>query len=903
MLTAATRVRTEERRDVFGAFVTLLGFMGGHALLETARDALFLSSLPASHLPWAYLSIAIVALPLTLNRPAFLKRLSSRHELSAWLVFAGVVTAAFWLALRWPRPLLFYALYTWSGVLATIVVVRFWTALGTLFTVTQAKRLFAVIGTGSVLGAILGSAAARLLAEWLPARHLVLAAAVAFVSASLGPRFLPVADPGTTGEHQRRPMLELMPVLRRIWSRPYLRHVALLILVSTVTLTTVDFLFKLTVDRYIAPGQFDEFFASVYLTLNVLSLVVQVVAVGWVVRRVGVVPAVAVMPALILVAGAGFAVASGVGLALVLKGVDGTLRHSLNRTGTELLFVPLAVEARARIKAVIDVVGQRGGQAVASLLILLIVAVTTNLVVFAVLATLSAMLWLATAWRLRGPYLDVFRETLSQEITARTIRFPALDLASLETLLSTLNDPDDRRVIAALDLLAAQAKLNVVPALILYHPSPDVVIHALTLFTDSDRTDVVQVVERLHTHREAGVRAAALVCESVLRPARAPLDRSRNDRAAEVRAVAVAGLVGGGWLDRDEGAAAIRSIVRSEHRDARLALARAVQHLHGGEFEDALIGLAGDPDADVRVEAVRAMRHAGSLRSVPTLIGLLSYRALRDEVRLTLLALGPAVLPRLVEALRNPELAHGIRRQIPSAIAAFGSQQAANLLAECLPDETDGMIRFKVLDALGVQQEANPHVRLPSAVLTRASSQTLAAATGFLRWRQELESSARQSPAVRTALHELLVALLEDKQRHALERLFRLLDLQEPDQGFLQVYRGLHSARRESRAGGRELLEHMVPSGVRAPLLVLIDDSLEPRGGEGDHYPSVNRSAVLAEIVRSSTESLSAVAAHHAAELDYAELAGELARCTPLSPAHATVLGHARERLVGGSAV
>ena len=55
-------VRPEERRPALVAFATLFGFIGSHAVLETARDALFLAKLPASRLPWMYLAIAAVSL-------------------------------------------------------------------------------------------------------------------------------------------------------------------------------------------------------------------------------------------------------------------------------------------------------------------------------------------------------------------------------------------------------------------------------------------------------------------------------------------------------------------------------------------------------------------------------------------------------------------------------------------------------------------------------------------------------------------------------------------------------------------------------------------------------------------------------------------------------------------------
>ncbi len=901
ILTALGRIRPEERGDVLGALLTLLGFMCGHALLETARDALFLSSLPARYLPWAYLGIAVIALPLTLTRPAFLRRLSSQHELSAWLVFAAVVTFAFWLAVPWGGAPVLYTLYTWSGVLATIVVVRFWTVLGNLFTVTQAKRIFAVIGSGSVLGAIMGSGLARILSELLPARHLVAAAAAVFLLASLGPRLLARLD-GPTITAGASPMVDLAQVGRHIWDRPYLRSVATLILVSTVTFTLVDFVFKLTASRVVAVEQLDEFFSSVYLTLNVISLVVQVFVVGWLVRRAGVSAAVASVPILLVFGSLGFAVGGGLALALLLKGVDGSLRHSLYRTGTELLFVPIAVEMRGRVKAVIDVLGQRGGQALASLGILLVVTLTTSATVFGVAALLMGSVWLVLAWRLRGRYLDVFRETLSEEITETRLAFPALDLASLETLLSTLNDVDDRKVIAALDILAAQGKVRVIPALILYHPSPAVVLHALGVFSDSGRDDVLPIVERLRDHASPGVRAAALLVESVMRPDRPLLEEATRDPAPEVRATAVVGLVAGGWCTGAQAAEALEAVVR-EGPDAQIALADAIAQQPDAAFQTALIRLAAARNDEVQVAAVAAMREVGSARFVPVLLDLLSHRTLRDEVRLTLIALGLPVLPRLAEALRDAKLPHAIRRHLPHTIGAFGTQQAADLLLSHLVEETDGMVRFKILRALGRLVSDYPHLSVNLAALARAAPQTLAAATGFMRWRRALELGAARDPRRRSPLHALLVDLLRDKQQHSVERVFRLLNLETRNDDYVRIFRGLHSNRRESRAGSRELLENLVPVAVRGRLLDLIDDALDSGSIAVEERGIAEYETVLMEMLESPTESLSAVAAHHAAELGLVALVPILERCAALSPTHEAALAHARERLGHGGAV
>src|SRR5262249_12587018 len=151
------------------AFATLLGITAGHTLLETARDALFLARLPAARLPWVYLAIA--ALGLVLSRGRRRTGRAARYGITAALVLASAITFAFWVATIAVRPtLLLYALYLWTGVFASWVIVEFWLMLGATYTVVQAKRLYGFVGAGSVLGAVAGAGAARALAAILPAQ-------------------------------------------------------------------------------------------------------------------------------------------------------------------------------------------------------------------------------------------------------------------------------------------------------------------------------------------------------------------------------------------------------------------------------------------------------------------------------------------------------------------------------------------------------------------------------------------------------------------------------------------------------------------------------------------------------------------------------------------------------------
>lgn len=899
-------VRPAERRDTLGAFLTLLGFMAGHALLETARDALFLAELPVSLLPWVYLTLAASALVLT-RYHAYLARYFRRgQELNVWLVFAGLVTAALWLAIFWAGDWIFYVLYAWSGILATLIVVRFWTMLGDRFTVTQAKRLFAVIGSGSVIGAIVGSGLARILTESMPAQHLVLFAGLAFLASSFGPLLLSApAAPSARPQQTVNGPADLRRVGRLIWARPYLLRVAMTILLATVTFTLIDFVFKSTVARLVPDDQLGEFFASVYFTLNILSLGVQLVAVSWVLRRVGVNVALAIVPTVLLLGSIGFIVSGGLAAVLLLKGSDGSMRYSLYRTTTELLFVPISAEVRGRVKTFIDVLGQRGGQALGSLLVLLVLTVTASETAIAVVAAAAAGVWLYLVVQLKPHYLDVFRQTLREGITATRIEFPALDVASLETLLATLNSPDDRRVIAALDLLAGQNKLRVVPGLILYHPSPPVVIHALELFSAAGRDDVLPLVDRLLSDPNEKLRVASLRARATLHADETILRTAVGDPSFEVRATAMVGLASRNWMSPREARAELDGAVKTGDLDTMLATARAIRALATPKFNALLLKFTTIEDTAVQLETIRAIRVLKDAAFTSALIGLLPRRAIRDEARATLVSLGPTALEGMATKLGDPNLAHAVRRHLPRAIAAFGTPRASIILLNHLLEESDGMIRFKILRALGKLRTNNPRLPLDHRAIEQALEQNVNAAFRFMRWKHALESKTATVPGRLREHHEILVGLLRDKQAHTLERLFRLLNLQANDEEFLRIYRGLHSPKREARAGSRELIEHVVQPPVRRSMLTLVDDLYDVVGvgspnDDSGRFPRYED--VLGELLASGIQSVSSFAAHQAKELRLVGLGDSLGRIKPLSPAHAAVLKDAADALRRASA-
>jgi len=435
----------------------IAGITAAHAVLETARDSLFLARLPPSRLAWVYLAIAAVSLLLFVFEARRGGR-RGRDALAVWLAVSAVIDVVFWSLVETPASWTLYALYTWSGVFASLVVVRFWTLAGDLFSIGQAKRLFSLIGAGGVIGAILGSSLARVLVVSFEPRHLLLASAsVLLVTAAAVRSLLPAPEASTSSTAgPRLDSFDLSWPLQAIWLRPYLRRLSAIVVLSAVALTLVDFLFKSAVAASVPPDRLGAFFASTYLVLNTLSLATQLFAVSWLIRRLSVNRVLSVLPTLVIAATTAVVLGGGLVAALALKGLDGVLRHSLHRTALEVLYVPLTGDLRSRVKGFIDVLGQRGGQALASLLILASAALTDSLIVCGVAVMVLAVAWIRIATTLESHYLDLFRETLSEVSMRSRLDFPDMDLASLETLLKNLNSADDTEVVAALNMFAEQ---------------------------------------------------------------------------------------------------------------------------------------------------------------------------------------------------------------------------------------------------------------------------------------------------------------------------------------------------------------------------------------------------------------------------------------------------------------
>ncbi len=858
-----------ERRTTITSFVFLLALMSAHSLMETARDALFLGALPAERLPYVYLIIVVVSALVSRRVTPLFERVRTELGLRAWLIVCSIVTAGFWVVVEHAGDAGYYALYVWSAVATTLALIQFWTFLGDLLSMSTAKRVYSFVAAGSAFGAIIGSGLAAVLTALVGARDILVVAAAAFALSAVAPWLLArwnadklrPPDPGA-------PAIGLRELTRKTLAHPYHRAITALIVLTTMTVTLGDYLFKSAVAARVSPEHLGEFFGGAYFAFNALGLFVQLVLVSAVIRRFTITTSLAILPLFMLLGGTGFFVGGGIYAAALLRGADGSLRYSLHRTALELLYVPLSHAARSRLKLFNDLLAQRAAQGLASLAILGVVAIEASESSIAAALCIFATAWLALAVRLRRPYLDIFRRKLDPEMLAE-LEFPELDIRSLESLVAGLNDVDDRKVMAAMDILAREGRVNTIPALILYHPSENVVLRAIDLFAAGDRRDFIAVARRRLHDANPLLRASLLAATASVAAEEQDIRELLTDGDHAVRVIAAAVMLQRGWGVAEELRDQVRAELAHDHESCQLAFLRAMPR-RGAGFEDELVTLLSSSSPRVRRRTIAEMVRIGDPRFLLPIRDALTDRTTRDAAQDALHDWGESSLAMLLDALDDRDLAPPLRWQLPYAIGQFPARMVVPHLAVNLRTEPDGMVRYRTIRELERIQQREGKLDI-EAHLVDVASDLVSTALELLNWRVALEQNAQENPELMTSTHRLTEELIAGKETNTHNLIVHVIGLGSPGEDIGSIVRGLRSPDDALRSSSLELIEHLIPARYRASMVTLLSD--QPPAARlltlASIYPSrkLDYSELMKVLLQSDDFMLRSLAARRVGEL------------------------------------
>jgi AAA family ATP:ADP antiporter len=820
-------LREGERAAFWGVFSVLFLTISAHTVLETARDALFLAKLAPRNLAFVYMATAAAMVALTPVSVRLTRGAGPKNALVVSLIMTAFTAA--WFRMRPPEAASVFGLYVFGASSATLLVGQFWLLAGTIFSAAQSRRLFGALASGGVLGGVAGGGVAALLLPIMPVRSLLgVATLLYFTAAAVAARLIveevapATRAPGSSAVASARPVQRTE--LSTVRHDPFLLRLAAMAVLSVCASVVIDYLYKTKVSRTLAPSELGEFFARYQVLLSLGSLLLQVVITGPVVQRIGVVGLALTAPLLLAFGGTTTALlAAPFWLVVVLKGADTSLRNSLGRVASELLWAP--VEQQARARGFVDLIVTRAAQAIAGGALL---AATMGRDLppgeLAAAAAVLSVLWLVLAGGIRAPYIELFRKAISRGGVEREFMLAELDLTSVETLLEALARPQPSEVIAAMNVLAERKRERLMPALILLHDDEGVLVRALELLGPSGRKDWLALGERLLDHSstrvaQAAVRAFALAGESAL--------VSRASRHSNVALRTFAGLylaqLGGQQLAGDPLRWELFDDDDEEH-SLKLAFIESLEAHPTPDTPRILLGFARLPALGSAV--TEALETAGDETAIDFLISRLRWADDRLSARRGLRRLGQPALQALERALWEPSTDRRVRIHLPRSISAFRSVESLAILLRALVEHDNGLVRYKALrglEELALETSLRIEVTPIFRELTRNAREYLRLFSARLALLEDRAAGARLEV-------QLVRELLDDKIAQSRDRLARLLQVLHRADDIPAIFAALGSSDRRRRGRAVEFLDALIhgvdraSDEVAALLRLVVDD-------------------------------------------------------------------------------
>jgi ATP:ADP antiporter, AAA family len=847
----------KELRRAFPIFAYLFLTMASSVASKAARDALFLDRYRAIDLPYVDIAIAVlVGLVATLYIWVG-HRTNLRNLQVGSLIFFALNALFFWLwaaFAAYESGALFVVIYVWVGVFSVLAPSQVWTLANYVLTTREAKRSFGFIGSGAILGWIVGGLATREgVSEFGTESMLGFVAVSLFICAAIvvkiwrdRPDYVGNDTPASGFVRDRFPLSSSLQLLRE---SSYLKAIAALILIAAMSTTIAGWQFKAIAKASVPDtDELAMFFGTFNMIAGLMSLVLQLVLTGRVLRTVGVGPALFIVPTAMLMGSAGVLMLGTLVAAAALKASDQVLRYSIDKATVELLYLPVPASHTFRVKSFIDTVIYRLGDAMGGLMVLLFAAVLGwTAVQMSVIAMVFVVVWMGVAYVARNQYVENLRESIHQHrVDSERAAMPVIDRDTTAHITSRLKgSPKEIAYALSLFELAHDRKIHPAVRGLLRHDAPEIRQQAIRLLARAGDATVKKEVEQLVKDPSLAVRTEALLYLTEF-DAGDPLQRIEalgDFEDFSIQAALVAFLARPGRSQNLDAAKLLLSKMidtpGEEGRRGRLEAARLLSVLPDA-FDRELKTLLDDEDMEVAQAAIAAVGAHKKRPLIGELIDRIDEPGLTDHIAPALAAFGDRIVGTLRDYLTDAEMRPEVRREIPKVLEAIGSRAAQDVLTESVLDR-DVVLRYHTIAALNRLGQAHPGRATDRKLIESVLGAEI---MGHYRSYQVLgtlgsviDPSRRSSDAGEADPANPLEHGLRESMEKEAERIFRLLKILYPQYDLHSAYVGMQSDDPVVHDNSVEFMDSVLPPEVRALIIPLFDREV----AVGDRIAMANR--------------------------------------------------------------
>jgi len=828
-------------------------------IVKPIRNSYFLTEIGIGKLPLMFVLVAASSGAAVYLYAKFSRKIRINYLIfftsliffAALLIFWGIFKLG--LSGKW-LPYVFYIWVTLFGVISTT---QFWLLANYVFNAREAKRLYGLIGAGAIAGGIFGGYLTKFLAPVVKSANLLMVCmfficCTIFILMAVWRKSARYGYRERISAQKRAAQTEMSEnPFHLILRYRHLRLLAGLVGIGVVVASLVDYQYNAVASAVIQdPNELTAFFGFWLSNLSIVSLIIQILFTGRVLKSMGVIKSLFFLPAGILIGAGAVMVNPALWSAIFIKVSEGGFKQSINKAGFELLIMPIPALVKNQAKSIIDVFVDNLATGIGGLLLIILIFIAgpnvgyISLAIFALLAV-----WGFLILKMRGEYVNSFRKAIEKRTLNLDDQSINLNDASLlGSVLENLKGDNDRQILHILDLIENVTDERIAPYLknLISYSSSEIVARALRMISRYDNIDVRESAEKLIGDNDLEVKIEAIRYICLKSGDKFPtLSTYLGNEDPDIRAAAVL-CVAREVKNNSELASRFdmtsilqefldsvtkKTEIRELKNTLKITVAEFIEITGIGQFNRVIGSLFEDASVEVLKAAINC---AGALRSpefVKPLILLLKNNEVAFCVREALAEYGDDILGILIEHFHDPELDMKIRQRIPRVIALNGSKKAIAALYESLFLEND-QLRYQVIKALNMIRVNYPLIKFNQRLLEKA---LLTEIEGYYRLNTVLfmlNQNARRSYLYSlpetgkyhgSRARRLLIQAIQEKMDRAQEIVFRLLGLRYDARDIYSAYLGVTSNKQSLRANAVEFVDNIVYPGLKKYLIPMLD--------------------------------------------------------------------------------
>jgi AAA family ATP:ADP antiporter len=389
--------------------------------LKPASRSLVLESLGSEALPYIWIASAVSLFLLISLYHRILNHYSRLQVVLGSCVVFILTLVLLRVLLLFSTEVVPVVFYVFVDILGVVLVEQFWSLTNSIYSTTEGKRWYGLVGTGGLVGGVAGGGAAALVINYTPLQtpDLLLVAAliigIIYWLTRLMAHFRMYAE-----KAPHHPEDNLKAGFQALSHNRYLLLIAGALLLAQLVSPLVEYQYLRIIEaEYTEREARTAILSLLFSLLNGVSIGINILVTPLVLRYLGVLAGLLVQPLALATSTYGFSLQPTLWPAATMKISDRGLSYSINRASKELLYIPVDPVVMYRAKAWIDMFGYRMFKIFGAMLILLLTQWTSIAPGYGDLSWViitGCLLWMLLLLALHREYQVLSRPVMNPQI-------------------------------------------------------------------------------------------------------------------------------------------------------------------------------------------------------------------------------------------------------------------------------------------------------------------------------------------------------------------------------------------------------------------------------------------------------------------------------------------------------